>query len=753
MSLWINRAARLGLDLLALLVLLAPAVDGATPSLGPISSPTNGPSTSSPVTAAASAAAIVRAVDVMGNAHVPASAILAAIRTKVGDPFDPRLVTDDLHAINDLGYFADQAPPIIKQRPDGISVTFRVVENPVVTSINFRGDRTVSADILAALMDTTTGKVFDLKLYQEDVLKINAYYDRIGFGGQVPSHVTDVNIDASGKLVLYIQEGLTVRHIVIVPPPEADPELSVRLIMNALVTKEGNVYSEARRDKDVDQLKRLYKEHDLTIGDFEAGIDPASIDLKSGTADVRYAISVARVGAVEITGDTVTHDDVIRRQLRLKPGMLVTDSAVHYDYNRINNLGFFERVDVTSNPGPDPKRPAYVTLKWSVKEQRTGVAQVGAGYSGGATGTGLTGNLSYSKNDINGTGNSASIRLERGSQTADASLSFTVPYLGTTEKSNKYSLNATIFTQAQTNYYPVYQNTPAPAAGVTSTPIPSGDPIPVSLVPASSNYVEESDVYATYKTAAKGVTATLGQVQSSVTVQSPYYFPTSQSSSYLTTSSSSSSTSTAIGVSSASIANVTTTSPYPLHSFVLGIGADTRDDVQNPRSGSSAALTDEISSPAIGSAFQYSQYTLNVARFFPVLKRSTLAMHVRYGITTGAIPTTKLYTFSDQDLRAYTNVYYGTDMALAQAELRYPLTADRKLSIVFFGDDGATRIVGGTQINSDSSTTDLNSYTWHPDVGIGVRFDIPQLGLRTLRLDFAKGSLGTHLSFGIGQAF
>ena len=88
-----------------------------------------------------------------------------------------------------------------------------------------------------------------------------------------------------------------------------------------------------------------------------------------------------------------------------------------------------------------------------------------------------------------------------------------------------------------------------------------------------------------------------------------------------------------------------------------------------------------------------------------------------------------------------------------QAELRYPLTADRKFSIVFFGDDGATRIVGGTQINSDNSTTDLNQFIWHSDVGLGVRFDVPQLGLRTLRLDFAKGSLGSHISFGIGQSF
>jgi outer membrane protein assembly complex protein YaeT len=677
-----------------------------------------------------------------------------------------------LRAINDLGFFADQAPPVIKQRPDGVSVTFRVVENPVVTSIRFQGNKTVSADTLQALMDTAAGNVFNLKTYQEDVLKINSYYDKIGYGGQVPSHVVDVNIDTSGVLTLTIEEGLTVRHIIIVPPPDADPVLPARVITQALITKEGSTYSEAQRDKDVDKLKDLYKQYDLTIGDFEAGIDPASVDTKAGTADVRYAISVARVGAIEITGNTTTHDDVIRRELRLKPGALVTDSGVRNDYNRLNNLGFFEKVDVTSNPGPDPKKPAYVTLKWTVKEQRTGTAQIGAGYSGGLTGTGLTGNISYSQNNVNGTGNGASIRLERGAQIGDAQLSFSIPYLGNTEKSNKYSLSATVFTQAQTNYYPVYDATPAPAPGITATPIPAGQPIPVSIVPANpTNFVQENGIASTYKTASSGFSTVLGrrfsdylrgsiglniqQVSASASVPAPFFFPSPQNLNSLTaqTITTTSSASSAIGITAPSLAQINSTQPYALHSFVFGLALDTRDDIQNPRYGWNTSISDELSSTAIGSAFNYSQVTLDVARFFPVVKKATLAGHVRYGTTSGAIPVNKLYTFSDQELRGYTNPFYGTDEALVQIELRYPITADRKISVVLFGDDGAMRIPGGQQLNSDNTTTDLSQFTWHADAGIGVRFDIPQLGLRTLRLDFAKGSLGTHISFGIGQAF
>jgi outer membrane protein assembly factor BamA len=773
---WFRGAPRVALASLALLGVAVPAIGAPTPAPAPpvaAPSPTPAPAQTAPNQAAPN----VVSVSVEGNTHVPADRILGVVRTRVGDPFDPRLVEQDLRAIGDLGYFADQAPPVIQQRPDGVAITFRVIENPVVSTIRFEGNKTVPTDTLLALMDTATGQVFNLRTYQQDVLKINSYYDKIGFGGQLPSHVADVNIAQNGVLTLKIQEGLTVRHIILVGPPQADPVLPPKTILDAMVTKEGQPYSDDLREKDVEKLRDLYKKFDLSIGDFEAGIDPSTVDLKAGTADVRYSISVARIGVIEITGNVKTHDDVIRRELRLKPGMVITDSGVRNDYNRLNNLGFFEKVDVSSNPGPDPKRPSYVTLKWTVKEQRTGTASIGAGYSGGLTGTGLTGNVSFSENNINGTGNGGSIRFENGSRVSDAQLSFTVPYLGKSEKSQKYSLGTTIFTSKQTNYYPVYLATPAPVPGITPTPIPASANVPVSIVPADpTNFQVINGIASTYVSASTGITATVGRrltdyvrtslgvtastVQASASVPAPYFFPTNATT--ITPISSATpnplvgspySATAAYGITAPSLATINSSQPYSLRSVTAGIAADTRDDIQNPRRGWFTSLSDEVSLPALGSAFNYTLGTFDVSRFFPVLKNATLGVHALFGMSTGAVPPNKLFTFSDQQLRGYADPFYGTDIQLYQVELRLPLTHDRKYSLVLFGDDGAVRIRGGTQINSDSTMTDLDKFSFHGDVGIGLRFDVPQLGLKTIRLDFAKGSQGGHTSFGIGQSF
>ena len=732
----------------------------------------------------------VVSVSVTGNAHIATDRILSVVKTKVGDPFDPAVVQQDLRAIADLGFFADQAPPIIKQRPDGVAVTFRVIENPVVTSIRFDGNKSVSADTLMALMDTAPGQVFNIKTYQQDVLKLNSYYDKIGFGGQLPSHVTDVNISPDGVLTLKIQEGLTVRNIIITPYPEADPLLPPNVIIAALATKPGSPFSEAQRDKDYDALKALYEKYDLKIGDVEAGVDPTTIDAKAGTADVRYTISVLRVGAVEITGNTVTHDDVIRRELRLRPGDVVTDSGLRRDYDRLNNLGFFEKIDFQAKPGPDPKRPGLVTLNWQVKEQRTGTATLGAGYSGGLTGTGLTGTLSYQQNNINGTGNGGSIRVERGSRVADAQLSVTVPYLGKTERSQKYSLGATLFTSQQTNYYPVYaactNGTVSTTTGATTTSAqacPTSGPFPVTIVPQDpTNFQVVNGIVSTYRARSTGVSVTLGRrltdvyrVSAGVNVQKVaasadlprgYIFPTAQNLSPIAVATSSplsgiidpNSPSAAVGISAPSLAQIDSTRPYNVRSLTFGAAADTRDDIFNPRRGLNLSVSDEVSTHGFGSDFTYQLITLDGAKFFPVMRNATLGLHGRAGLSTGAIPTNKLYIFSDQDLRGYSDPFYGTDILLGQLELRVPLTQDRKFSVVGFAESGGTRIRGGKSTSTDASgmtttTFDLNRYTFHGDVGIGLRFDVPQLGLRTIRLDFAKGSQGTHTSFGIGQSF
>ncbi len=758
-SLWrargaLHRCAGLVLALASVMMLV-------TPSLG----------------AAAPAPSIV-SVDVSGNVHVPTQTIMGVIQARPGQPYDPKVVQGDLQRIFALGYFADQAAPLIRQRPGGVAITYRVIENPVITKILFSGNSHVPADTLLALMDTSVGQVLNTNTLRQDFLKINSYYDRIGYGGQIPSHVKNLNIDPkTGSLTIDVQEGLVISGVGI----GGDALLPPTVILPVLSAKPGQEYSDQTRQQDAQAVQKLYDKYNLLVGDFEGGIDPSTIDQKAGTARVKYDIYVARVGLVQITGNTKTKDQVIRRELFERPGMVLSKNGVQRDLERLNNTGFFSKVDVNPKPCPEAlskKDPGCVVLDWIVTEQKTASASVGAGYSGGITGQGLYGTIGYADTNLHGTGNGVSVQFERGSRSYVTQAQLTIPYVGNTKASQRYSFGATLFANGYTYFYPVYSTAVGAAALPSPAPGQSPVPIPVTLLP-SGNAQLLSGIVSTSTAKSQGVSVQVGRrltdfvtasvgvgaqrVTNSTTVPSPYYFQTTQPNIVIAPSpgpfNSLSNNTGSFGIVATSIANINTGQPYTLNTVTFGIGtnsAATLDDIFNPRRGQTASISETISAPGFGSNFRFSQTSIDATKFLPVLKDSTLGFHGQVRGSTGAIPPSNLFTFSDQQLRGYDSVFYGTDTALAQIELRKPLTPDRKFGVALFVDEGAFR-VRGAQPLLDPYTNRIIGYpgNWSAegDYGLGLRFDVPQLGLHTIRIDFARGANGTHTSFGIGQSF
>lgn len=724
--------------------------------------------------ASAPAAPKIVSVDVTGNSHVPTAAIMQVVQARPGETYDPKIVQQDLANINALGYFADVAAPLVRARPGGVAITYRVIENPVITKITFTGNQKVPNDTLLALMDLSVGQVFNTNTFRQDVLKINNYYERIGYGGQVPSHVKDINLDPkTGTLALTIQEGLVVKNILI----GGDPVLPPQLVAKQLTLKPGMVYSDEIRTKDYEALRKWYEDKfKVELGNIEGGIDPTTIDEKAGTADVKYNVYVARVAAVQITGNTRTKDQVIRRELRVRPGMVVNTDWIKSDYERLQATGYFSKINPDIKEGPDPKKPQDVTLVWEVTEQRTASANIGFGYSGGITGQGLYGTLGYQDTNLHGTGDSAAVTFQRGARTYVGQLSLTIPYVGSTPKSQRYSLGFNLFDNGSTYYYPVYNAT---SSIIAPSPIGTSGPVPVTLYPSSNSSLIGGVVATSFNSSVGGsitlgrrlsdyviaqVTPTLQKVKYDTSVPSPYYFQGSQPNvingpTPSPLGSNINVNNGTFGIAATSIANVNTGLPYQLNTLGLSLGTTpiTMDDPYNPRRGWRGTLSETISSTGfLHSSFNYTGTVLDVARFFPVLKSATLGLHLQPETTSGVIPPSSLYTFSDQQVRGYSTVFYATDAVLGQIEFRQPLTNDRKLTAVLFADGLDYRIRGAYPL-VDPYTNRITGYpgNWSQigDIGAGIRFDIPQLGLRTVRLDFARGAYGTHMSFGIGQSF
>jgi outer membrane protein assembly factor BamA len=211
-----------------------------------------------------------------------------------------------------------------------------------------------------------------------------------------------------------------------------------------------------------------------------------------------------------------------------------------------------------------------------------------------------------------------------------------------------------------------------------------------------------------------------------------------------------------------------------LFSLNAGLFRDDRDDPLSPRFGGTRSLSTEWSSKAFGSDYNYTKTDIDLTRFFPVKHHSSIALHFNYGFSSGgaSLPYNDLFSLTDQQLRNTTFVFYGDRELLGQAELRIPVTQDRKFTVAFFADAGdvpyVTPVVGpspsptpippcGAHCPPRPPLAASVTYVEAPfhlkaDFGFGIRVQTPIVP-QPIRIDFAFGQGGHHVSFGLSQSF
>ena len=136
------------------------------------------------------------------------------------------------------------------------------------------------------------------------------------------------------------------------------------------------------------------------------------------------------VNRITFVGNTTTHDNVIRRELRLYEGMPFNTEALKFSVKRLNQLGYFKALE--GKPGevdvqkvPD-KVPPSVDIKLKLEEQNRNSLTFGAGVS---EFEGVFGQLSFQTSNFLGRGESLTVSLQSGSRAQTYSVGFTEPFL------------------------------------------------------------------------------------------------------------------------------------------------------------------------------------------------------------------------------------------------------------------------------------------------------------------------------------
>ncbi|WP_240796884.1 outer membrane protein assembly factor BamA [Terasakiella sp. SH-1] len=148
-------------------------------------------------------------------------------------------------------------------------------------------------------------------------------------------------------------------------------------------------------------------------------------DTENRTIDLTFNIAEGPrvfVERIDIKGNFRTLDKVVRREFQVVEGDALNAAKLRRSKKRINNLNFFENVEIAERPGSAPDQKV---IDVTVEEKSTGSLSVGAGYS---TDNGPMVEFGISESNLLGRGQNLSFSANVASEKTKFDVSFTEPY-------------------------------------------------------------------------------------------------------------------------------------------------------------------------------------------------------------------------------------------------------------------------------------------------------------------------------------
>lgn len=187
--------------------------------------------------------------------------------------------------------------------------------------------------------------------------------------------------------------------------------------------KIGELYNGEKITQIEDQVKRLLADYGYA---YPRVVVHPEMDDEAHTVKLTVFVDVGQryyVRNIQIVGNTVSSEGVIRRELRQMEAAWLSNGLVELGKERLNRLGFFDTVEVTTErvPGADDQ----VDVIYKVAERNTGSIKFGVGIG---SDSGLSFNAGISQENWLGTGNSVSFDVNTTDTDKTASLSVVDPY-------------------------------------------------------------------------------------------------------------------------------------------------------------------------------------------------------------------------------------------------------------------------------------------------------------------------------------
>ncbi len=382
---------------------------------------------------------IVNKVAFEGNKKIETVDLEKEMELKSRSVFAQDKVQSDVKRILDIyrrsgRYNAVVEPKIIEQDQNRVDLVYEITEGETaqVEKINFVGNKIFSdSDLRKAIRteETRWYKFFsDSDKYDPDRLQfdqelLRRYYVNEGFADfQVKSAHAELSPKKDAfYLTFVIDEGVKYKF--------GDVQVTSELkdgekpdFNDVITSKSGKTYDASKVEETIEAMTKRLGDLGYAFVDIQPKLER---DQQKQLVNLTYAIKPGPrvyVERINVTGNVRTLDEVIRREFRVSEGDAYNNSKLQRSEQRLNNLGFFEKVDIKNEQGSAPDK---TVVNVDVKEKSTGEVTIGAGFS---STDGVLGDFGVSERNLLGRGQELKTRLTMAARRKQIELGFTEPY-------------------------------------------------------------------------------------------------------------------------------------------------------------------------------------------------------------------------------------------------------------------------------------------------------------------------------------
>ncbi|QUL39117.1 outer membrane protein assembly factor BamA [Erythrobacter sp. JK5] len=384
---------------------------------------------------------VINRIVLEGNKRLDSEKIVPEIKLAPRQIFTRSKVRADVARIIELykrqGRFAASVEPKMVQLPQNrVDVVFEISEGPKskVRQINIIGNEQFSDGELRGEMVTKQARFYRFfssnTSYDPDRLafdqqKLRQFYLTEGYADfRVVSAVAELTPDQQDFIITYVVEEGERYKFGNVTVDSQLRDFDSNAMSERLPMGTGDWYDAKAVEDTVEQLSELAGRFGYAFADVQPRFTRNKDNL---TMDITFILREAPrvyVERVDVNGNTLTQDKVIRREFRLSEGDAFNSLGVQRTTARINSLGYFqENFEVNQVEGSAPDR---IVLEANVEEQPTGELQFSAGFSSIERFI-LAGSIR--QRNFRGRGQTIGLSLNYSQFSRSAQVSFTEPYV------------------------------------------------------------------------------------------------------------------------------------------------------------------------------------------------------------------------------------------------------------------------------------------------------------------------------------